>query len=93
MYLAKVYVNVRLQLFMDRESGIPHTATVIGRVAKAKGKHQNGYNLQYSERATLSGTTESADLSLVDNLRIEPMENREKQNDIQNDDLLEIKYM
>lgn len=77
--------------YMDRESGIPHTATVIGRAGKAKGKHQNWYNLQYSEPVTLSGTTGSADLSLVDNLRIEPMENREKQNDIQNDDVLETK--
>ena len=59
----------------DRESGIPHTATVIGRAEK--GKHQNWSNLQYSETATLSGTTGSADLSLVDNLRIEPVENRE----------------
>ena len=41
--------------------------------------------MQYSEPATLSSTTGPADLSLVDNLRIEPMENQEKQNDIQND--------
>ena len=64
--------------YMDRESGIPHTATVIGRAGKAKGTHQNWYNLQYSEPATLSGTTGSVDLSLVDNHRIEPMEKREK---------------
>ncbi|XP_029629926.1 uncharacterized protein LOC115207015 [Salmo trutta] len=38
--------------YMDRESGIPHTATVIGRAGKAKGKHQNWYNLQYSEPVT-----------------------------------------
>ncbi|KAM9471315.1 uncharacterized protein ACWYII_007190 [Salvelinus alpinus] len=77
--------------YMDRESGIPYTATVIGRAGKDKGKHQNWSNLQYSEPATLPGTTGSADLSLVDNIRIESMENREKQNDIQNDDVLETK--
>jgi hypothetical protein len=76
---------------MDQESGVPHTATVIGRAGKAKGKHQNWYNLQYSVPATLHGTTGSAELS--HKLRIEPMENGEKQHYIQNDDVLETKDM
>ena len=57
--------------YRDKERGTLHTAIVVGRAGKTKGKYKNWYNLQHIKPSTVAGTTESADTSNVENLLVE----------------------
>lgn len=58
--------------YLDNVTGVSHTAEVIGRAGKAKGKYRNWYNLRYIEPSNIAGTMGSADLGKVDNLEVTP---------------------
>lgn len=57
--------------YRDREKSVLHTAEVLGRAGKATGKYKNWYNLLLIEPTSVAGTTESADMSKVENLQIQ----------------------
>ena len=59
----------RLEMTADQTSGMC-------------GPISNWYNLQYSELADIAGTMRSADLTQVDNLQIEPLDNIEQCSDM-----------
>lgn len=56
--------------YTDKDGGVLHTAKVLGRAGKAMGKYKNWYNLLYIEPTHVAGTTESADMSRVENLEV-----------------------
>ncbi|XP_061841706.1 uncharacterized protein [Nerophis lumbriciformis] len=67
--------------YVERDTGISHTAKVLGRAGKATGKHKDWYNLEYTEPVNLTGTTRSADLSQVDTLQIQSSDRVEQPSD------------
>ena len=77
--------------YVERDTGISHTAKVLSRAGKATGKNKNWYNLEYTEPVSLTGTTRSADLSQVDTLQIESLDTVEHTPDRHHDDVLVTK--
>ena len=63
--------------YLDKDTGVSHTAKVMGRAGKATGKNKNWFNLQYSEPVDIAGTMGSADLTQVEDLQVEPLDNGE----------------
>lgn len=57
--------------FRDPESGISQTAKVLSRAGKATGKYKNWYNLELLEPAEVAGNSKSADLSQLEDLRVQ----------------------
>lgn len=58
-------------MFTNRVDGVQHTARVLGRAGKAKGKYKGWYNVQYLEPYGSEGQKQALDMSHVDNLHIE----------------------
>lgn len=59
--------------YKDRESGVIHTAKIVGRAGKATGKYKNWYNLQLIEPANVAGNAISADISKLENPQTEQL--------------------
>lgn len=77
--------------YVERDTGISHTAKVLGRAGKVTGKNKDRYNLEYTEPGNLTGTTGSADLSQVDTLQIESRDRVEQPSDRHHEDVLVTK--
>ena len=60
----------------------------MGRAGKATGKHKNWFNLQYSEPVDIAGTMRSADLTQVEDLQVDPLDNVEVCSDVHENDVL-----
>ena len=74
--------------YLDKDTGVSHTAKVMGRAGKATGKNKNWFNLQYSEPVDIAGTMRSADLTQVEDLQVEPLDNGEVCSDVHENDVL-----
>ncbi|XP_071317640.1 CD166 antigen homolog A isoform X1 [Trachinotus anak] len=57
--------------YRDKDGGILHTAKVLGRAGKVKGKYRNWFNLQFIEPTGVAGTTDAVDMSGVEDLQVE----------------------
>ena len=59
------------QIVKYQDSGILHTAKVLGHAGKATGKYKHWYNIKYIEPTDVAETTESADMSRIEDFQVE----------------------
>ena len=63
-----------------RETGVSHTAKVTGQAGKAKAISQSQFTILRS--VEIAGNMRSADLTQVEDLQVEPLDNVEVRSDV-----------